>query len=66
MTGRKKPATTTLGSADLLLELGTEELPAAYLPDLISQFKQEAETLFARSTFPSRRWRAMALRAGSC
>jgi glycyl-tRNA synthetase beta chain len=32
-------------SADVLFELGTEELPAAYLPGLIEQCKTEAETL---------------------
>ena len=33
-------------AADLLLEFGTEELPAAYLPGLIEQLKAEAEVLF--------------------
>ncbi len=32
--------------ADLLFEIGTEELPAAYLPGLISQLKAEAKHLF--------------------
>jgi glycyl-tRNA synthetase beta chain len=34
-------------AADLLFEIGTEELPAAYLPDLIAQLNTEAEALFA-------------------
>jgi len=33
-------------SADLLFEIGTEELPAAYLPELIAQLKSEAQRLF--------------------
>ncbi len=32
--------------ADLLFEIGTEELPAAYLPDLIAQLKSEGQRLF--------------------
>ena len=32
-------------AADLLLEIGTEELPAAYLPDLIEQLGREARAL---------------------
>ncbi|MBI4341412.1 MAG: glycine--tRNA ligase subunit beta [Candidatus Omnitrophica bacterium] len=32
-------------SADLLFEIGTEELPAAYLPGLIEQLDREAKTL---------------------
>jgi len=35
-----------LRTADFLLEIGTEELPAAYLPDLIRQLKEEGESLF--------------------
>jgi len=34
-------------TADLLFEIGTEELPAAYLPDLIEQLGAEAQVLFA-------------------
>ncbi|PIQ83702.1 MAG: glycine--tRNA ligase subunit beta [Candidatus Omnitrophica bacterium CG11_big_fil_rev_8_21_14_0_20_63_9] len=34
-------------AADLLLEIGTEELPAAYLPDLIDQLRREAAALLA-------------------
>ncbi|MBI2093601.1 MAG: glycine--tRNA ligase subunit beta [Candidatus Omnitrophica bacterium] len=33
-------------SADLLLEIGTEELPAAYLPGLVEQLEREAKALF--------------------
>ena len=32
-------------AGDLLLEIGTEELPAAYLPDLINQLGREAKAL---------------------
>ena len=32
-------------AADLLLEIGTEELPAAYLPGLIEQLRQAADVL---------------------
>ena len=33
-------------TADLLFEIGTEELPAAYLPSLIEQLAREASSLF--------------------
>jgi glycyl-tRNA synthetase beta chain len=33
-------------AADLLFEIGTEELPAAYLPGLIEQLSKEATSLF--------------------
>ena len=36
-----------LKSADLLFEIGTEELPAAYLPSLIEQLGRQAETLLS-------------------
>lgn len=39
-------------AADLLLEIGTEELPAAYLPGLIGQLGREAETLLAAHHLP--------------
>jgi hypothetical protein len=41
-------------AADLLLEIGTEELPAAYLPGLIGQLGREAETLLAAHHLPAR------------
>ena len=40
---RGNPKSTT---ADLLFEIGTEELPAAYLPGLIAQLREEAAALF--------------------
>ena len=41
-------------AADLLFEIGTEELPAAYLPDLIAQLRDEAGTLFEAAHLPCR------------
>jgi len=46
---RRKSATRAPTSSDLLFEIGTEELPAAYLPDLIAQLRGEAETLLTES-----------------
>jgi len=39
-------------TADLLFEIGTEELPAAYLPELIEQLKREAGALLAANHLP--------------
>lgn len=39
-------------AADLLFEIGTEELPAAYLPSLIEQLKEEALRLFQAAHLP--------------
>jgi glycyl-tRNA synthetase beta chain len=39
-------------ASDLLFEIGTEELPAAYLPDLIEQLRTEAETLMRTNRLP--------------
>jgi glycyl-tRNA synthetase beta chain len=39
-------------TADLLFEIGTEELPAAYLPGLIEQFRNEAATLLNTNHLP--------------
>ena len=39
-------------AADLLFEIGTEELPAAYLPSLIGQLKEEASRLFQANHLP--------------
>ena len=43
---------------DLLFEIGTEELPAAYLPELIEQLRREAEALFASAHLPYRSLRS--------
>ena len=37
---------STARAADLLFEIGTEELPAAYLPDAVEQLRREGERLF--------------------
>lgn len=42
---RQRPRATPPRAADVLFELGTEELPAAYLPGLIDQLGREAEAL---------------------
>lgn len=41
-----RPLSRVSKSADLLFEIGTEELPAAYLPSLIDQLGKEAAALF--------------------
>jgi len=43
---------TTTSAADLLFEIGTEELPAAYLPGLIEQLEREAIVLFDSQHLP--------------
>ncbi len=48
-TPKKAPSRT----ADLLFEIGTEELPAAYLPSLIEQLGREAGRLFQAHHLPS-------------
>ena len=47
------PRTSDL-KADLLFEIGTEELPATYLPDLIAQLAGEAGALFEAAHLPCR------------
>ena len=42
-------------AADLLFEIGTEELPAAYLPGLIAQLREEAQALFRANHLPAER-----------
>ncbi len=42
---RRRPQSTTPRTEDLLFEIGTEELPAAYLPSLIQQLSHEAAAL---------------------
>jgi len=41
--------TSVASVADLLLEIGTEELPAAYLPELIVQLRRETEVFLKES-----------------
>ncbi|MBI4003883.1 MAG: glycine--tRNA ligase subunit beta [Candidatus Omnitrophica bacterium] len=41
-----KKIRTELRTDDFLLEIGTEELPAAYLPELIRQLREEGGTAF--------------------
>ena len=45
--------------ADLLFEIGTEELPAAYLPGLIDQLDHEARTLLQEQHLPFQSLRTM-------
>jgi len=44
--GQGKIKNRKLPPADFLFEIGTEELPAAYVPGLINQFTKEADILF--------------------
>ena len=53
-------------AADLLLEIGTEELPAAYLPGLIKQLGKEATVILEARHLSFRRCTPMARRAGWC
>ena len=46
MAKKHTTITSRSSSADLLFEIGTEELPAAYLPGLIEQLRAETGALF--------------------
>lgn len=43
---KSKSTPSKITASDLLFEIGTEELPAAYVPGLIEQFIKEAHVLF--------------------
>ena len=47
-----KTSNPTPAAADLLFEIGTEELPAAYLPGLIEQLGREASALLEANHLP--------------
>lgn len=52
VSGLRSPVSN---AADLLFEIGTEELPAAYLPGLIAQLEQEAKSLLTAAHLPFQR-----------
>jgi len=52
MKKNRKVESSDNSSADLVFEIGTEELPAAYAPGLIDQLKQEAAVLLAAHHLP--------------
>ena len=38
--------------SEIVLEIGTEEIPARFMPGIVKQMKEKASTLFAEERIP--------------